>query len=175
MIKQLGQSSGMLLSTSQTCLSGSWQRSACHHADTAQDRGWIPSEYCGRSGYDHLLTAFQQSLLIWWDAPFILDLCFDIFNWVAGLYFKRDHFSTICFHANTKQDGGWILFGCCSHSVCTAIFQLFTGENQSLLVGWDTLFVLDFCLDIFDRVAWFDFKCDCLACEGLDENLHSFS
>ena len=72
-----------------------------------------------------------------------------------------------------KMEGGFFLDVVATQ--CTAIFPLFTGENQSLLFGWDTLFVLDFCLDIFDWVAWFNFECESLACEGLDENLHSSS
>lgn len=37
-------------------------------------------------------------------------------------------------------------------------FELFAGEDQSLLIGRDALFVLDFRLDIFDRVRRLDLK-----------------
>jgi hypothetical protein len=33
---------------------------------------------------------------------------------------------------------------------CTAIFELFAGEDQALLVGWDAFFVLDLALDNVD-------------------------
>ena len=35
-------------------------------------------------------------------------------------------------------------------------FELFAGKNQSLLIGWDSLFVLNFRFDIFDCVWRFD-------------------
>lgn len=43
-----------------------------------------------------------------------------------------------------------------------AIFQLFPGEDESLLIRWDTFLVLDLRLDVIDSVRRFDFKGDCL-------------
>ena len=51
----------------------------------------------------------------------------------------------------------------------TAIFELFAGEDQTLLVGWDAFLVLDLALDVIDRVGRLDLKGDGLAREGLDE------
>jgi hypothetical protein len=31
---------------------------------------------------------------------------------------------------------------------------------------------LDFSLDVFNGVCWFDIKGDCFSCECFDENLH---
>ena len=42
----------------------------------------------------------------------------------------------------------------------TAIFQLFAGEDQTLLVRWDAFFVLDFGFDVFNGVAGFDVQRD---------------
>jgi len=53
------------------------------------------------------------------------------------------------------------------------IFQLLASEDQTLLVGRDSFFVLDLGLDVFDGVAWLDLQSDGLASEGLDEDLHS--
>jgi len=53
-----------------------------------------------------------------------------------------------------------------------AIFKLLASKDQALLVRGDALFVLDLGLDIVDRVAGLDVKGNCLASEGLDENLH---
>ncbi len=50
-----------------------------------------------------------------------------------------------------------------------SIFQLLPGEDQTLLVGWDTLFVLDFRLHIVDCVGGLDFEGDGFAREGFDE------
>ena len=57
----------------------------------------------------------------------------------------------------------------------TAIFQLLSGEDKTLLVRRDAFFVLDLRLHIFNRVAWFDFKSDGLSRQGFDKNLHSTS
>jgi hypothetical protein len=51
----------------------------------------------------------------------------------------------------------------------TAVFELLSGEDQALLVGWDTLLVLDLALDIVDCVGRFDLECDGLSRQGLDE------
>jgi len=53
------------------------------------------------------------------------------------------------------------------------VLELFASEDQALLVRWDTLLVLNLCLNIIDCVRGFDFQCDGLASQGLDENLHS--
>lgn len=45
----------------------------------------------------------------------------------------------------------------------SAVFELLAGENQSLLVGWDALFVLDLALDIVDGVRRLHLKGDGLA------------
>ena len=49
------------------------------------------------------------------------------------------------------------------------IFELFAGEDQTLLIGWDAFLVLDLALDIVDRIGGFDLEGDSLAREGLDE------
>lgn len=51
----------------------------------------------------------------------------------------------------------------------TAILKLLAGENQALLVGGDSLLVLDLGLNIVDRIAGLDLKGDGLARQGLDE------
>ena len=53
-----------------------------------------------------------------------------------------------------------------------AVFELLASEDQTLLIWWDAFLVLDLGLDVFNPVCWFDFECDVLASEGLDEYLH---
>lgn len=53
-----------------------------------------------------------------------------------------------------------------------AIFQLLASEDQTLLIWGDSFLVLDFGLDILDRIGRFDLKGDGLARQGLDEDLH---
>merc|ERR1712156_1027673 len=57
----------------------------------------------------------------------------------------------------------------------TAIFKLFAGKDQPLLVWGNAFLVLDLSLDIFNGVRWFNLKGDGLASQGLDKNLHTSS
>merc|ERR1712230_187273 len=57
----------------------------------------------------------------------------------------------------------------------SAVFELFSSEDESLLIGWDTLLVLDLGLDVLDGVGLLDLKGDGLAGQGLDEDLHTTS
>eukprot|EP00543_Licmophora_paradoxa_P017820 CAMPEP_0202463242 /NCGR_PEP_ID=MMETSP1360-20130828/57319_1 /ASSEMBLY_ACC=CAM_ASM_000848 /TAXON_ID=515479 /ORGANISM="Licmophora paradoxa, Strain CCMP2313" /LENGTH=204 /DNA_ID=CAMNT_0049086057 /DNA_START=156 /DNA_END=769 /DNA_ORIENTATION=+ len=52
-----------------------------------------------------------------------------------------------------------------------AVLELFSGEDESLLVWWDALLILDLGFDIVDGVGGFDIECDGLAGQGLYENL----
>ena len=57
----------------------------------------------------------------------------------------------------------------------SAILKLLTGENESLLIWWDTFLILDLSFDVLDGVCWFDIKGDGLTSESLDEDLHTTS
>ena len=50
-----------------------------------------------------------------------------------------------------------------------AILELLASENQTLLVGWNALFVLNLGLDIVDRVARFHLEGNGFARQGLDK------
>ena len=53
------------------------------------------------------------------------------------------------------------------------VLKLLASEDKTLLVGRDTLLVLDLRLDIVDGVRRLDLKGDGLAREGLNEDLHA--
>ena len=55
----------------------------------------------------------------------------------------------------------------------SAILELLTGEDETLLIRGDALLVLDLGLDVVDGVGRLDIEGDGLTREGLDENLHS--
>jgi len=57
----------------------------------------------------------------------------------------------------------------------SAIFQLFSGKDESLLIRGDAFLILNLGLDIINSVAGFNIKSDGLASQGLDEDLHSTS
>ena len=54
----------------------------------------------------------------------------------------------------------------------TTILELLASKDQTLLIRWDTLLVLNLGFDVFNCVAWLDVERDCFACECFDENLH---
>ena len=53
-----------------------------------------------------------------------------------------------------------------------AVFELLSGEDQTLLVGGDALLVLNLGLDVVNGIGRLHLKGDRLPREGLDENLH---
>jgi hypothetical protein len=55
----------------------------------------------------------------------------------------------------------------------SAILELLAGEDEALLVGRDSLLVLDLLLDVLDRVRGLDLERDRLARQGLDENYNN--
>jgi len=57
----------------------------------------------------------------------------------------------------------------------SAIFELLSGKDESLLIRGDTFLVLDLGLDVFDGIRGFDVKSDGLASQSLDEDLHTTS
>ena len=57
----------------------------------------------------------------------------------------------------------------------SSVFELFSSEDQSLLIGRDTFLILDLSLDVLNGVCWLDLKGDGLTSESLDEDLHATS
>merc|ERR1719450_1791112 len=57
----------------------------------------------------------------------------------------------------------------------SAVLELLTSEDESLLVWWDTLLVLDPGLDVLDSIGWLNIEGDGLSSQGLDEDLHTTS
>jgi hypothetical protein len=57
----------------------------------------------------------------------------------------------------------------------SSVLELLSSEDKSLLVWWDSFFILDLGLDVFDGVCWLNIKSDGFSSEGLDEDLHTSS
>ena len=57
----------------------------------------------------------------------------------------------------------------------SAVLELLSSEDKSLLIWWDSLLVLDLGLNILDGVSWLNVKGDGLTSQGLDEDLHTTS
>ena len=57
----------------------------------------------------------------------------------------------------------------------SAVLELLTSEDKSLLIWRNTFLVLDLGLDVLNGVGWLDIEGDGLTSEGLDEDLHTTS
>ena len=128
-----------------------------------------------------LLTSEDKSLLIGWDSFFILDLCLDILNSVRWFNVQGNGFTSegldkdlhTTSESEDQMESRFFLDVVVRKG--SAVFKLFAGENESLLIGWDTFLVLDFSLDVFNGVWWLDIESDGLASQGLNEDLHTSS
>ena len=54
----------------------------------------------------------------------------------------------------------------------SAVFELLSSEDESLLIWGNTLLVLDLGLDVLDGVSGLNIQSDGFTCKGLDEDLH---
>ena len=57
----------------------------------------------------------------------------------------------------------------------SSVLELLSSEDKSLLIWWDSFFILDFGLHVFDGVCWLNIKGDGFSSEGLNEDLHTSS
>ena len=55
----------------------------------------------------------------------------------------------------------------------TAVLELLSSKDKTLLVGRDTFLVLNLSLDVVDRVGRLHLKGDRLTSQSLDEDLHT--
>jgi len=127
-----------------------------------------------------LLTSEDESLLVWWDTFLVLDLGFDIFNGVSWLDIEGDGLSSESLdedlhttsESQDEMESGLLLNVVVREG--SAVLELLTSEDESLLVWWDTFLVLDLSLDVLDGVSWLDVKSDGLSGKGLNKDLHFF-
>merc|ERR1719266_2331845 len=128
-----------------------------------------------------LLSSKDQTLLVWRNSLLVLDFGFDIFNGIRGFHFQSDSLASQSFdenlHSSTETEDKMEsrLFLDVIVREGSAIFQLLSSKDQTLLVWRNSLLVLDFGLDIFNSVRGLYFQRDCFAGQGFHENLHSTS
>jgi len=126
-----------------------------------------------------LLSGKDKTLLVGWDSFLVLNLRLHVVDGVRGLDLESDGLSSEGFyedlHTSTetkdKVKSGFLLDVVIRKGA--TVLELLSGEDQTLLVGWDTLLVLDLGLDVVNGIRGFDLESDGLSSEGLDENLHS--
>jgi len=128
-----------------------------------------------------LLTSEDKSLLVWWDTLLVLDLGLDVLNGVSWLNIEGDGLSSqgldedlhTTSESQHKMESGLLLDVVIGEG--SAVFELLTSEDESLLVWWNTFLVLDLGFDIFNGISWLDIEGDGLSSESLDEDLHTSS
>jgi len=126
-----------------------------------------------------LLAGEDETLLIRWDALLVLNLCLDIVDGVGALNFQSDRLARQCLdenlHATTETKdqvkSGFLLDVVVGESA--AILELLAGEDETLLVRWNALLVLNLGLHIVDGVGRLNLEGDGLAGESLYEDLHT--
>ena len=128
-----------------------------------------------------MLSCEDESLLIRWDAFFVLDLGLDVFNGVCWLNVEGDGLSSLCFDENRRATSASHKHSAAASVLYkvdaegSAIFELLSGKNESLLVWWDAFFVLDLGLDVLNGLSWLHVQGDGLSSECLYEDLHATS
>jgi len=126
-----------------------------------------------------LFTSEDQPLLVRGDAFLILDLGLDVVDGVGRLDLQSDRLAGEGLDEDlhtTAETENQVKRGLLLDIVIrksAAVLKLLAGEDEALLVRRDALLVLDFGLDVVDRVRGLDLQSDRLAGEGLDENLHA--
>merc|ERR1719328_623059 len=128
-----------------------------------------------------LLSGKDQSLLVWGNSFLVLDLGLDILNGVRRLNLKSDGLASqgldedlhTSSQSENKMESTFLLDIVVREG--SSIFKLLSGKDQSLLVWWDSLLILDLGLDVLDGIRWFNFQSDGFASESLDEDLHTSS
>merc|ERR1719411_1289114 len=111
-----------------------------------------------------LLSGEDETLLIWGNALLILDFGFDVLNGVRGFDFKGDSFTSQSLHKNLhttskaehKMQSRFLLNVIVRES--TAIFQLLSSEDKTLLIWGNALFILNFGLDVFNSIGRLNFQ-----------------
>jgi len=111
-----------------------------------------------RSAILELFSSKDQPLLVWGDSLLILDLGLHVLYGIRRLHLKGDGFTSQGLHEDlhsssepeNKVESTFLLDVVIRK--CSAVFQLLTGKDQSLLVWGDSLLILDLSFDILDGI-----------------------
>jgi len=110
-----------------------------------------------------------------------LDLSLDVLDGVSWLNIKSDGLTSegldedlhTTSESEDEMESGLLLDVVVGEG--SAVLELLSSEDESLLIWRDTFLVLDLGLDVLNGVSWLDIEGDGLTSEGLDEDLHSTS
>ena len=127
-----------------------------------------------------LLSGKDESLLVWGNTLFVLDLGLNVLDGVGGLNIKGDGLASQGLYedlhttseSQDEMEGGLLLDVVVGEG--STVLELLTSEDESLLIRRDTLLVLDLGLDVLNGVSGLNIQGDGFTCKGLDEDLHLF-
>merc|ERR1719206_403171 len=128
-----------------------------------------------------LLPCENQPLLVWRNSFLVLDFRLDILNRIRWLHFQGYGLPSQRLHedlhaaSQPKDEVESRLLLDVVVRQGPAIFQLFPSKDQPLLVWRNSFLVLDFSLDVLNRIRGLHFQGDCLASQCLHEDLHPTS
>jgi hypothetical protein len=125
-----------------------------------------------------LLSSEDEALLIWGDTFLVLNLGLDVLNGVGGFDVQSDGLASESLdkdlhatsEAENQVESGLLLDVVVGEG--SAVFELLSSEDETLLIWGDAFLVLDLGLDVFDGVRGLDIESDGFSGKGLDENLH---
>merc|ERR1712098_222182 len=128
-----------------------------------------------------LFSSKDQSLLVRWDAFFVLDLGLHVFDGVRRLNLESYGLTGQCLHEDlhtssktkNEMEGGLLLDVIIGQS--SSIFELFSCEDQPLLIRRDAFLVLDLGLHVLDGIRWLHLEGDGFTGQSLHEDLHTSS
>jgi len=126
-----------------------------------------------------LLSSEDESLLIRGNSLLVLDFLLHVVNGVGRLDIKGDclasqrlnedlHSTT---EAEDQVESGFLLDVVVTEG--SAVLELLSSEDETLLIRGNSLLVLDFLLHVVNGVRRLDIKGDCLASQRLYEDLHA--
>jgi len=127
-----------------------------------------------------LLSGKDKALLVRRDSFFVLDLGLHGLNRIRGLDLEGDGLASQSLyedlHSSTEtehqMEGGLLLDVVVGEG--TAILQLLSGKDKTLLVRRNSFFVLDLSLHRLDGIRGLNLQSNGLASECLHENLHGW-
>merc|ERR1712001_128837 len=126
-----------------------------------------------------LLSSEDQPLLVWRNAFLVLDLSLDVLDAIRWFDLESDGLASqgldedlhTSSQSENEMEGRLLLDVVVRKS--SSILELFSSEDQPLLIWGDSLLVLDLSLDVLNAVGRLNLQSDGLASQGLDEDLHT--
>ena len=128
---------------------------------------------------EQLFVRKDEALLGRGNALLVLDLGFHVVNGVGRLDIEGDGLASEGLHedlhasAKTKHQMKRRLLLDVVVAEGATVLELLTREDETLLIGGDSLLVLDLGFDVVDGVRGLDIEGDGLAGESLHEDLHA--